>query len=121
MQFDHTRFEVYQLGLKLFEQCNCIAETLPRNRFMVADQLLRASLSVPFNIAEGAGEFSRAEKSRFYRMARRSAAEVAAILDAIEIAGLSPASAQIAQARQTAERIAAMLTGLIVSTSARAK
>jgi len=36
------------------------------------------------NIAEGAGEFSRAEKQRFYRMARRSATERAAILDILE-------------------------------------
>jgi four helix bundle protein len=32
------------------------------------------------NIAEGAGEFSPSEKARFYRMARRSATECAAIL-----------------------------------------
>jgi hypothetical protein len=35
----------------------------------------------PLNIAEGAGEFSTREKMRFYRMARRSATECAAILD----------------------------------------
>jgi four helix bundle protein len=33
------------------------------------------------NIAEGAGEYSRADKARFYRMAKRSATEAAAILD----------------------------------------
>jgi four helix bundle protein len=34
-----------------------------------------------FNLAEGAGEFSSREKARFYRLARRSATESAAILD----------------------------------------
>ena len=33
------------------------------------------------NIAEGAGEFAPKEKARFYRMARRSATESAAVLD----------------------------------------
>ena len=33
------------------------------------------------NIAEGVGEYSAAEKARFYRMAKRSATESAAILD----------------------------------------
>ena len=45
------------------------------------DQLQRASTSIPLNVAEGAGEFSRNEKARFYRMAKRSATESAAILD----------------------------------------
>ena len=35
----------------------------------------------PSIVAEGAGEFSRPEKARFYRMARRSAVEVVAWLD----------------------------------------
>lgn len=36
------------------------------------------------NIAEGAGEFSRDEKRRFYRIARRSATEAAAILHIVQ-------------------------------------
>ena len=36
------------------------------------------------NIAEGAGEFSPADKARLYRIARRSATECAAILDICE-------------------------------------
>jgi four helix bundle protein len=38
-------------------------------------------MSVPLNIAEGAGEYSGSEKSRFYRMAKRSATECAGIFD----------------------------------------
>jgi four helix bundle protein len=58
-----------------------IVENLPRGRGYLADQFQRAALSVPLNIAEGAGEFSSAEKGRFYRMARRSATECAGIFD----------------------------------------
>src|SRR4029450_11457795 len=55
----------------------------------LADQLDRAAVSIALNIAEGAGEFARKEKGRFYRIARRSATESAAVLDvaqALELA-----------------------------------
>ena len=47
----------------------------------LTDQLQRAGTSISLNIAEGSGEFSTNEKSRFYRMAKRSATETAAILE----------------------------------------
>ena len=58
-----------------------IGEALPRGNGNLADQLQRASSSITLNIAEGAKEFSGAEKARFYRIAKRSATECAAILD----------------------------------------
>ncbi len=56
-------------------------EHLPRGRGYLADQLQRAATSIPLDVAEGAGEFGPAEKARFYRIARRSATECAAVLD----------------------------------------
>ena len=38
-------------------------------------------MTVMFDLAEGSGEYSAQEKSRFYRMARRSATECASIFD----------------------------------------
>ena len=58
-----------------------IIEHLPRGRGYLSDQLERAALSVPLNVAEGAGEYAVDEKVRFYRMAKRSATECAGILD----------------------------------------
>jgi 23S rRNA-intervening sequence protein len=51
-----------------------------RRAYLTA-QLQRAGTSIALNSAEGAGEFSPHEKSRFYRMAKRSGTETAAILD----------------------------------------
>ena len=78
---DHEKLNVYQSAIDLVVLVDEIVETLPRGRGYLADQFQRAALSVPLNIAEGAGEFSGAEKSRFYRMAKRSATECAGIFD----------------------------------------
>ncbi len=73
------------------------------------DQLARAASSITLNIAEGTGEFSRKEKGRFYRMARRSATECAAILDVLRATGHS-AGDSIEAGRALLDEIVAMLT-----------
>ncbi len=80
-QFDHERLDVYKRSIEFVVFANGVVEGLPRGRGHLADQLHRAATSIPLNIAEGAGEFAPREKARFYRMARRSATESAAVLD----------------------------------------
>ena len=63
--FDHGRLDVYQVAIKFVVTANDIVENLPRGQSHLADQLQRASTSVPLNIAEGAGETSAKEKARF--------------------------------------------------------
>ncbi len=74
-------------------------------------ELDRAATSIVLNIAEGAGEFSPADKQRFYRMARRSATESAAILD---ILGRRKAIAEdvLSPARELIVRVVSMLARL---------
>ena len=87
--FDHERLDVYQAAIDFVVLANDLAERLPRGRGYLADQLQRAATSIPLNVAECAGEFSPAEKARFYRIARRSATECAAILDVCRKLGLA--------------------------------
>jgi four helix bundle protein len=87
-QFDHERLDVYKRAIDFVVLANDVVEQLPRGRGYLADQLQRAATSVPLNIAEGAGEFACKEKARFYRMARRSATESAAVLDVCTRLGL---------------------------------
>ena len=84
-QFDHEKLDVYKVSIDFVSQAEEITKDLPKGRGYLVDQLQRAALSISLNIAEGAGEFSRKDKARFYRMALRSATECAAILDAGEI------------------------------------
>jgi len=82
--FDHEKLKVYQLSIDLVVLSDKVVEHLPKGRAYLADQLQRATSSIPLNIAEGAGEYSKLEKCRFYRMAKRSATECAAIFDVCE-------------------------------------
>jgi four helix bundle protein len=106
-----SRLEVYRLGLEFVDVAFRCAAALPYDFRWVADQLRRAALSIVLNTAEGAGEFSPAEKRRFYRMARRSAFECVPLLDVLERARLTPAQHARA-AHGMLDRLARMLTSL---------
>ena len=56
----------------------------------VADQLDRASTSIPLNIAEGNGKFTGADRCRYFDNAHGSALECAAALDVLVAKGRSP-------------------------------
>ncbi|NIM29689.1 MAG: four helix bundle protein [Gammaproteobacteria bacterium] len=108
MAFDHERLDVYQRALDVLDLCDAVAEHMPAGRAHLRDQLDRAATSVVLNIAEGAGEFSGNEKRRFYRIARRSATETAAILHIVARRGHGPDD-QVEQARQVLVRVVSML------------
>ena len=78
---DHEKLNVYQVAIEFVLLADEMIEHLPRGRAYLSDQLQRAALSIPLNIAEGAGEYATDEKARFYRMAKQSATECAGILD----------------------------------------
>ena len=83
--FDHERLEVYQSALQFVVMARDIIKQLPTGFADLADQLCRASTSIVLNTAEGAGEFSKKEKARFYRIAKRSATECAGVLDVFRV------------------------------------
>jgi four helix bundle protein len=109
MRFDHEKLDAYQVGLDFIVHADALVGALPRGRAHLAEQLHRAATSICLNIAEGAGEFSIADKVRFYRMAKRSATECAAILDVLSrLAAGEPA--QLVQGRELLLRVVSMLT-----------
>jgi four helix bundle protein len=109
LYFDHEKLDVYQAAIELVILIDDLVAHLPRGRAYLADQLQRAGTSVPLNIAEGAGEYSSAEKSKFYRIAKRSATECAAIFDICRRLRLIE-EMRYAKGRELLMRIVAMLT-----------
>ena len=87
---------------------------MPPGRAHLKDPLDRAATSIVLNLAEGAGEFSPRDKARFYRMARRSAVESAAILDIVAQRRHAPAE-KLARAQQLLVAIVSMLVRLVAN------
>ena len=105
---DHEKLNVYRIAIEFVLLADEMIEHLPRGRAYLSDQLQRAALSIPLNIAEGAGEYAIDEKIRFYRMAKRSATECAGILDVcqrLELIGEN----QYVKGRELLIRIVSML------------
>jgi four helix bundle protein len=75
------RLDVYQTAIRFLPLSSEIADQLPPRYTAIADQLRRAALSIPLNIAEGSGKTSGPDQRRFYSIARGSAMECAAIID----------------------------------------
>ncbi len=113
--FDHDKMDVYKVAIEFIGLADEIVAKLPRGRAYLADQLRRAATSVVLNIAEGAGEFSGDEKARFYRMAKRSGTECAAVIDVCRRLSLID-DAPLDAARKLLLRIVSMLIALIQRT-----
>src|SRR3954462_8706041 len=108
--FNFHRLDVYRCAISLLSFAAPLADRAPRGFSSLSDQLRRASLSIPLNIAEGSGKYEKDER-RYFNLARRSALECAAIMDVFE--ALSAAtSTELAAPRELLERIVSMLTRL---------
>jgi four helix bundle protein len=108
--FGFQRLDVYRCAVTWIGLAARHADAIPRGFSPLADQLRRAALSVPLNIAEGSGRTAQ-DARRFYAIARGSALECAAVLDALEALTVVP-PADLAAGRELLERIVSMLTKL---------
>jgi four helix bundle protein len=84
----HEDLDVYQASLEFAALAMSLLERFPRGMGSVADQLRRAALSIPLNIAEGYGKRSAGDRARSYDIARGSAHECAAVMDVAKILGI---------------------------------
>jgi four helix bundle protein len=83
----HERLDVYRCSIEFLGLTARVVGTIPRGHAMLSEQLNRAALSIPLNIAEGAGKPSTPERKRYYGIARGSAMECGAVLDACRVLG----------------------------------
>jgi four helix bundle protein len=109
--FDHEKLRVYQVSLAFNEW---VGKLLPSIEAKAAakDQLDRSATSIPLNIAEGNGKFSKRDRARFFDIARGSALEAAASLDVLVSRKLMT-SAQVISAKEQLVQGVNMLIGLL--------
>ena len=86
--FGFQHLDVYHLAIRFVACSATVIAALPGGHSSLADQLRRAALSIPLNIAEGSGRMRSADAGRHYAIARGSALECAAILDVCETLAL---------------------------------
>ena len=74
---DYRDLDVWKQAMELCETVYGIVRKFPADeRYALGDQLRRAVVSIPSNIAEGNGRDSRSEYARFLSIARGSLFEV---------------------------------------------
>ena len=83
MEFGHEQLDVYRVSLEYVAWAYQLSKCLHGADRHARDQLLRASQSIPQNIAEGNGKGTKADRRRFFEIARGSALECAAIQDTL--------------------------------------
>ena len=111
MSLGHEKLDVYRMAIEYVAWVVTVSPRLKGDNRHSKDQWLRASQSIPLNIAEGNGKSTPADRRRFFEIARGSTLECAAIQDVIEVLGiLTPAENH--QRKQILDRIAAMLSKL---------
>ena len=111
MTKDYRDLIVWQKAMELVEVVYRLMKCFPSDeKFRLCDQLGRAVVSIPSNIAEGNGRESKTEYARFLGIARGSLCETETQL---EIARRLGYVADLSEIRELALSIRRMLTSLI--------
>jgi four helix bundle protein len=79
------KLDVYQRSIEFLALASQVGDHAPKGNAPLLDQLRRAATSIPLNIAEAAGRTGKADMARAYAIARGSAMECAAALDALAL------------------------------------
>jgi four helix bundle protein len=107
--FDHEKLDVYRVSIDFVAWSYRLCKELKGSDRHARDQLLRASQSIPLNIAEGNGKLPSADRQRFLRIALGSALESAAALDVLSVCeAIEPA--KVADGKALLFRVVSMLT-----------
>ncbi|MCK5803884.1 MAG: four helix bundle protein [Lentisphaeria bacterium] len=111
MGFGHEQLDVYRLAIGYVAWVYQKAPVLKGIHRPARDQWLRASQSIPLNIAEGNGKTTVPDRRRYFEIARGSALECAAIQDVL-VVGKALAEEESQVRKIDLDRIAAMLSRL---------
>jgi four helix bundle protein len=116
MAFRFEQFETWKRAVAFANVMFDVADALPqRYQYSLGEQLRRAALSVPTNLAEGSGRNSPKEERYLYGVAKGSLYEVISLLVMVGKRG-QLAREDYRAHYQEADEIAAMISGAIKST-----
>jgi four helix bundle protein len=115
MAFLFENLKVYQDALSWVERADRLTkgEAVQSQKSFI-DQLRRAALSIPLNIAEGNGRWHKAEKRQFFWIARGSVFECVALIQILHRSQLVNEE-EYRGCYAILEELTKMLTGLIKS------
>lgn len=112
MPFLFESLEVYRKSMKFMVEVFSLNPVLKERN--IKDQLQRAALSIPLNLAEGQGRIHGKEKRQFYNTARGSLLECIPLIQASHQLGyISDTKYEFLYS--LAEEVSKMLTGLMKS------
>jgi len=112
MGFKFESLDVWKRSIDFADAMFVMAEAIPQQyQFSLGEQLRRAALSVPTNIAEGSGRDKPKEKQYFFRIAKGSVYEVVSLMVMMGKRGFLNKDSY-REHRREANEIAAILTTL---------
>jgi len=119
MAFLFEKLDVYKLSLEFVEDVyRFLRNSRGRESYKIADQLQRAALSIPLNIAEGNGRQHGKEKRQFFCIARGSLLECVPLIQLCSRIGVLDQQ-NFLVLYSKAEKTSKMLSGLIGSVDKR--
>ena len=110
MGLGHEKLDVYRLAIRYVAWVFEHSEKLNSVHRHARDQWLRASQSIPLNIAEGNGKTAEGDRRRYFEIARGSALECAAIQDVL-VVGKALDEEQSHERKNELDRMAVPLNG----------
>ena len=119
MSFRFERFEAWKLAIEYADRMFEVADGLPQKyQFSLGEQLRRAALSIPTNLAEGSGREKAGEERYLYGVAKGSLYEVVSLLVMAGKRGCLSREAYRGHYEE-ADELAAIISGAIKSTYER--
>jgi four helix bundle protein len=110
---------VWQKGIQLSVLVYRLSKQFPREEtYGLSDQMRRAAVSIPSNIAEGAGRLNTQEYRQYFGVARGSSFELQTQLTIARELGFGDVD-QLHEAESTCDEIGRMLFGVIQALGAK--
>jgi four helix bundle protein len=117
----HKRLEAWRRALELVTDVYKVTGAFPADeRYALVDQMRRAAVSIPCNIAEGAARQTRKEFAQFLHVARGSVSELDTQLEIAGRLGYMPTEGQLVL-QSSCEVVDRLLNGLVRSMRHRAQ